>query len=186
MASDKTNEPTNTYNKFEIGHRFMLSITLWLRFLLVCWAKLWNYLIKMGLKMLKKFAIAVAVLGIVVALILTNHAPGRSVMGKNTDEHQANERKQWRVDVLALANKELAFQNEEKDKRAEELVLANEEKDKRAEELVYANEEKDKRAQELILANQEKDQRAKELIIANQELAFQNEKKKISGRKSWC
>ena len=98
-------------------------------------------------------------------------------MGKNTDEHQANERKQWRVDVLALANKELAFQNEEKDKRAEELVLANEEKDKRAEELVYANEEKDKRAQELILANQEKDQRAKELIIANQELAFQNEEK---------
>ena len=75
MASDKTNEPTNTYNKFEIGHRFMLSITLWLRFLLVCWAKLWNYLIKMGFKMFKKFAIAMAVIGAIISLVLTNNAP---------------------------------------------------------------------------------------------------------------
>jgi PAS domain S-box-containing protein len=85
---------------------------------------------------------------------------------------------------LVLANKELAFQNEEKDKRADELILANEEKEKRANELVLANkelafqnEEKDKRADELILANEEKEKRANELVLANKELAFQNEEK---------
>jgi len=46
---------------------------------------------------------------------------------------------------LALANKELAFQNEEKEKRAAELVIANK-------KLVFQNEEKEKRAAELILA----------------------------------
>ncbi|MFT6734291.1 MAG: signal transduction histidine kinase/DNA-binding response OmpR family regulator, partial [Polaribacter sp.] len=37
---------------------------------------------------------------------------------------------------LIKANNELAFQNEEKNKRADELVIANEEKDKRADEFV--------------------------------------------------
>ena len=103
----------------------------------------------------------------------------------------------WAVD-LRKANKELAFQNEEKGKRAEELVIANEElefqnneKGKRAEELVIANEElefqnneKGKRADELAIANkelafqnEEKGKRADELAIANEELAFQNEEK---------
>ncbi|MEI7825791.1 MAG: HD domain-containing phosphohydrolase [Chlorobiaceae bacterium] len=78
---------------------------------------------------------------------------------------------------LVLANKELVFQNEEKEKRAAELVLANK-------ELLFQNEEKEKRAAELVLANkelifqnEEKEKRAAELVVANKELAFQNEEK---------
>src|SRR6187549_2811134 len=76
-------------------------------------------------------------------------------------------------DKLATAIKELAFQNEEKEKRANELIVANQ-------ELAFQNEEKEKRANELIIANQElafqnkeKEQRANELIVANKELVFQ-------------
>ncbi|MFT5851878.1 MAG: PAS domain S-box-containing protein [Colwellia sp.] len=58
-------------------------------------------------------------------------------------------------DLANKANKELASQNEEKDKRAEELIFANKEKEKRADELVLANKEKAKRADELALANKE-------------------------------
>src|SRR5665648_245651 len=42
--------------------------------------------------------------------------------------------------------KELAYQNEEKEKRAAELVIANK-------ELTFQNEEKEKRAAELVIAN---------------------------------
>src|SRR5476649_2521951 len=101
-------------------------------------------------------------------------------------------------DELLIANKELAFQNEEKEKRAAELIIANkelafqnEEKKKRAAELVIANKElafqnegKKNRAAELVIANkelvfqnEEKEKRAEELVIANKELAFQNEEK---------
>ena len=69
------------------------------------------------------------------------------------------------IDELALANIELAFQNNEKDKRADELILANEEKEKRANELAlanielaYQNKEKDTRAGELILIKKHQDQ----------------------------
>jgi len=82
----------------------------------------------------------------------------------------------WAMD-LQTANKELAFQNNEKEKRAAELILANK-------ELVFQNREKEKRAAELILANkellfqnEEKEKRAAELIIANKELLFQNKEK---------
>jgi PAS domain S-box-containing protein len=88
-----------------------------------------------------------------------------------------NEEKGKRADELALANKELDFQNKEKGKRADELALANT-------ELVFQNEEKGKRADELVLANKELDyqnkekgKRADELALANKELAFQNEEK---------
>ncbi|MFA7359609.1 MAG: PAS domain S-box protein [Candidatus Kapaibacterium sp.] len=88
-----------------------------------------------------------------------------------------NEEKEKRAAELVIANKELAFQNEEKEKRANELIIANE-------ELVFQNEEKEKRAAELVIANkelafqnEEKEKRANELIIANKELAFQNEEK---------
>src|SRR5450830_284990 len=102
------------------------------------------------------------------------------------------------VDNLAIANKELVFQNEEKEKRAAELVIANkelvfqnEEKENRAaelvianKELVFQNEEKENRAAELVIAdeelifqNEEKESRAAELVIANKELIFQNEEK---------
>ncbi|MES2827317.1 MAG: ATP-binding protein [Bacteroidota bacterium] len=85
--------------------------------------------------------------------------------------------KKTESDELILANKEIAFQNKEKESRAEELLVANK-------ELAFQNEEKEKRAQELIIANKElafqnkeKEKRAEELIIANKELAFQNEEK---------
>jgi PAS domain S-box-containing protein len=88
-----------------------------------------------------------------------------------------NEEKEKRADELALANTELAFQNEEKEKRADELALANT-------ELAFQNKEKEKRADELALANtelafqnEEKEKRADELALANTELAFQNEEK---------
>ena len=99
---------------------------------------------------------------------------------------------------LILANEELAFQNEEKTKRAAELVLTYKElllsNDENAEltvelllankELIFQNDEKSLRAEELILANielliqnQEKAQRAAELFVANKELLFQNDEK---------
>src|SRR3989339_168834 len=80
-------------------------------------------------------------------------------------------------DELIIARKELAFQNEEKEKRAAELDIAkielahqDDEKEKRAAELILAN-------KELVFQNEEKDKRAAELILANKELAFQNEEK---------
>ena len=103
----------------------------------------------------------------------------------------------WAME-LQTANKELAFQNEEKEKRAAELIIANKElaiqryeKGKRADELLIANkelafqsDEKEKRAAELIIANKElafqnkeKEKRAAELIVANKELAFQSDEK---------
>jgi PAS domain S-box-containing protein len=82
----------------------------------------------------------------------------------------------WVLD-LQIANKELAYQNQEKEKRANELVIANE-------ELAYQNQEKENRANELGIANkelayqnQEKENRANELVIANEELAYQNREK---------
>jgi len=82
-----------------------------------------------------------------------------------------------RADELIIANKELVFQNEEKEKRAAELIIANK-------ELVFQNKEKEKRAAELIIANkelifqnEEKEKRSAELLIANKELIFQNEEK---------
>src|SRR3989344_2129472 len=110
----------------------------------------------------------------------------------------------WAIE-LRVANKELVFQNEEKEKRAAELIVANkelqfqneekekraEEKEKRAAELIIANKElafqnteKEKRASELYIANKElifqtgeKQKRAAELVIADKELEFQNEEK---------
>jgi len=88
------------------------------------------------------------------------------------------------TEELAQANNKLAFQNEDKDKRANELILANQEKDKRANELIKANtelafqnKEKDRRANELAIAKNEKEKRAEELNIANKELAYQNKEK---------
>jgi len=119
-----------------------------------------------------------------------------NVLGVFAAARDVTEQK-WAID-LRIANKELAFQNEEKEKRAAELGIANKklafennEKEKRAAELVIANkelafqnEEKEKRAAELSVANkklvfenEEKEKRAAELGIANKELVFQNEEK---------
>ena len=105
---------------------------------------------------------------------------------------------QKRAKELIIANKELIFQNKEKEKRAQELTIANielayqnAEKEKRAAELViankelaYQNKEKEKRAAELIIThkklvfqNNEKEKRAAELVVANKELAFQSSEK---------
>jgi len=88
-----------------------------------------------------------------------------------------SEEKEKLVAELIIANKELAFQGEEKGKRAAELIIANK-------ELAFQNEEKEKRAAELIIANielafqnEEKADRAAELVIADKELAFQGEEK---------
>jgi signal transduction histidine kinase len=85
-----------------------------------------------------------------------------------------NEEKEKRASELAIANKELIYQNQEKEKRASELAIANE-------ELAYQNLQKEKRASELAIANEElayqnlqKEKRASELAIANEELAYQN------------
>jgi len=87
------------------------------------------------------------------------------------------EEKEKRAAELIIANKELVFQNGEKEKRAAELIIANK-------ELVFQNREKEKRAAELIIANEElvfqndeKEKRAAEFIIANKELVFQNGEK---------
>ena len=68
------------------------------------------------------------------------------------------------IDIISI---ELAFQNDEKEKRAEELSIANV-------ELAFQNDEKEKRANELGIANielafqnDEKAKRAAELLIAN-------------------
>ena len=78
---------------------------------------------------------------------------------------------------LNIAHIELAFQKEEKGKRAAELGIANI-------ELAFQDDEKGKRAAELGIANielafqdDEKEKRAAELDIANIELAFQNREK---------
>ena len=90
-------------------------------------------------------------------------------VGFNTDITEQKEHQ----NKLQLANIELAFQNKEKDKRADELDFANIEKEKRADELALANielafqnKEKDKRADELVLANEEKENRVNELALA--------------------
>ncbi|MDO8930632.1 MAG: ATP-binding protein, partial [Bacteroidota bacterium] len=63
---------------------------------------------------------------------------------------------------LIIANKELAFQNEEKEKRAEELIIANK-------ELAFQNNEKEERAVELIIAKEkaEESDRLKSAFLAN-------------------
>ena len=88
-----------------------------------------------------------------------------------------NDEKEQRAAELILANKELAFQNDEKENRAAELVIANK-------ELAFQNDEKENRASELVVANKElafqndeKENRASELVVANKELAFQNDEK---------
>jgi PAS fold len=87
------------------------------------------------------------------------------------------EEKGKRAAELGIAKKELAFQDDEKEKRAVELIIANK-------ELIFQNDEKEKRAAELIIANKElifqndeKGKRADELIVVNKKLEFQNKEK---------
>ena len=108
--------------------------------------------------------------------LINKKKPGRLVTANRELDFQNEQKEKWASELI-IANKELAFQNEEKEKRAKELVIANK-------ELAFQNEEKEKRASELIIANkelafqnEEKENRANELLIANKELLFQNEEK---------
>jgi PAS domain S-box-containing protein len=91
-----------------------------------------------------------------------------NVLGVFAAARDVTEQK-WAKD-LRIANKELAFQNDEKEKRAAELIIANK-------ELAFQNGEKEKRAAELIVANKElviesdeKERRADQLTLANLEI----------------
>ena len=119
----------------------------------------------------KKVRNVLAVAGLSISILALGYY---SRIRYNRKSHKGfafqNKEKEKRADELAIANAELAFQKEEKEKRADELILANKEKEKRADELVLAN-------KELAFQNEEKDKRADELVLANEELAFQNEEK---------
>jgi PAS domain S-box-containing protein len=114
---------------------------------------------------------------VVVARDIAEQKWATELRAANKELSFQNEEKEKRAVELSIANKELAFQNNEKEKRAAELIIANK-------ELVFQNEEKEKRAAELILANKElifqnkeKEKRAAEFILANKELVFQNVEK---------
>ena len=66
---------------------------------------------------------------------------------KNSNDFFVTERGN-RAAELVIANKELLFQNREKEQRAAELFIANQ-------ELIFQNNEKEMRAAELLIANQE-------------------------------
>ena len=118
------------------------------------------------------------VLGVFATVrVLTDHKWSIDLRRANEELAFQNDEKEKRAAELSIANKELAFQNDEKEKRAAELSIANK-------ELAFQNDEKEKRAAELSLANKElafqndeKEKRASELSIANKELAFQNDEK---------
>lgn len=115
------------------------------------------------------------VLGVVI--VARDIAEQKWAMGlQNANKELAfqNDEKEKRAQELSIANEELAFQNDEKEKRAAELIIANK-------ELLFQNDEKEKRAAELVTANaelafqnDEKEKRAAELLVANKELLFQN------------
>jgi len=114
---------------------------------------------------------------VVVARDIAEQKWASDLRNANKELAFQNDEKEKRAAELILANKELVYQNDEKEKRAAELIIANK-------ELVFQNDEKEKRAQELIIANKElvyqndeKEKRAAELIIANKELVFQNDEK---------
>lgn len=109
--------------------------------------------------------------------VLCNLSAYKSVAGKVLDVFVAvrvvSDQK-WAMD-LRIANKELLFHTQEKEKRANELIIANK-------ELLFQNEEKEKRANELIIANEEllfqneeREKRANELVLSNKALLFQTE-----------
>ena len=115
---------------------------------------------------------------VVVARDITEQKWAIELRAVNKELAFQNNEKEKRAAELIIANKELIFQNEEKEKRAAELILANK-------ELVFQNEEKEKRAAELKIADielvyqtGEKEKRAAELVIADKELIYQSSEKK--------
>ena len=86
--------------------------------------------------------------------LLKKHKNAKQNITERLSAEQAGKRAE---EDLITANKELVFQNEEKEKRAAELIIAN---------------------KELVFQNEEKEKRAAELVIANKDLIFQNEERK--------
>jgi len=126
-------------------------------------------------------AMTLAIISILIMLIIREFRKGSislEQLSKNNSELAfQNDEKEKRAAELIIANKELIFQNKVKEKLAAESIIANK-------ELAYQNEEKGKRAAELLIANEElifqndeKEKRAAELIVANKELAYQNDEK---------
>jgi len=114
---------------------------------------------------------------VIVARDVSEQMWAKEIQIANKELAFQNKEKENRAAELDIANKELAYQNNEKEKRAAELNIANM-------ELAYQNDEKEKRAAELNIANKElafqndvKGKRADELVIAIKELAFQNDEK---------
>lgn len=88
--------------------------------------------------------------------------PHRNNENISVNHISANVKEDWAAELI-IANKELAFQNEEKEKRAAELVIANK-------ELAFQNKEKEKRAEELLLANAELKKAQEDIRKFNEEL----------------
>jgi PAS domain S-box-containing protein len=114
---------------------------------------------------------------VVVARDISEQKWATELRKANKELIYQNKEKENRAAELIVANKELAFQNDEKEKRAKELVIANK-------ELLFQNKEKGKRAKELVVANKEllfqnkeKEKRAAELIIADKEIIIQSVEK---------
>jgi PAS domain S-box-containing protein len=86
----------------------------------------------------------------------------QELINTNMELAYQNREKEKRANELLIANKELLFQNEEKGKRADELIIANK-------ELAFQNAEKEKRAIELIIAKEkaEESDRLKSAFLTN-------------------
>ena len=101
----------------------------------------------------------------------------KELKSKNKELSFQNEEKEKRAKELILIDKELVFQNGEKEKSVVDLKVANkklafeiEEKRKRAAELNVAN-------KEIVFQKDEKEKRAEELIVADKEIVFQKGEK---------
>ncbi len=108
---------------------------------------------------------------------ITDRIKAVKLIMDNKELADQNEAREKCASDLVAAKEEIAYQNEENENCATELTLARE-------EIAYQNEEKENRAAELLLANEElayqneeKENRAAELILANEELVYQNEEK---------
>lgn len=80
----------------------------------------------------------------------------------------------WATELIT-ANKELAFQNEEKEKRAAELIIANK-------ELAFQNDEKEKRAAELVIANKELASQGEEKAERDAEFITERQRRMVEGK----
>jgi PAS domain S-box-containing protein len=103
-----------------------------------------------------------------VEVLSAPHYSGKDIIGFQGIARDITARKQAEEE-LTIANKELVYQNEDKEKRAVELAIANK-------ELLFQNEEKDKRAAELVIANAHLENLTSERKRAEDALRLANER----------